>query len=833
MRVGIEKTHVQRIAFTRTIKVVIRTPNEILSLIPMNSFVYKLSVLCLSSFLLLGNGCRQLSSHSISDEETVFPVWDGLRLLSKSGSSCEGNPEEAIRRISYHYKKNPGRYSGLDVKERWRNVQLTVLKDKENLLNDSRDSLLLFKGGACSILSDFTVAGSKISSGSKPTFEFSLVPFSTQGEKVQSSGELEIRLGDIPIFKKEISGRGESWEDVSFALQENVIELLSGENPPSWKFEWKPKNAGDLLFIGEPILFASVQEPKEWGRKENVILFVVDALRPDRLGFGGSPVQTSPNLDKLAEESIVFENAFANGNWTKPSMLSFFTSRIASELGMGNAWFYSTNLHRKIFYSKKPDTIANHLRAKGYLTASLMNNVFLLDYTGVGVDLGFHKLFQPGKDKADTELILDESLKFLRKNKNRRFFLHININTPHYPYLPERKYTEALEKSTPPAVWNEYDPYVKKYLAEILYTDEVIGKILDEAKKTGAYENSWVVLVADHGELQELEHYYHHHFVAQNLHAHGESHYEEEIKVPWILHPPASVKSSVQKWKFSDQVSLLSLFPTLAGALGFPCEPESCVGNDYSLPIFGGQGPTGEETVYTEGRFSESVRTKEFKLIRRYPGYDFVRRTYEGQPHKMTEELYDLAKDPKESKNLASPDSGLPLLVKARKTLEENSLKKNSFRLRLPACSDACTRKVDLHLQGGIYRIFSEEEISFHSLEAKNASFSVRQNPGKEVIVTAQSVEPIFGFRLSIEKNGKSEDFKSGRWGILSRAANSMYVSYPELVSSSKQPFEFRTSSLPYWYNDAGLSGNSESSQEAALGKEVRKVLESWGYIHE
>ncbi|WP_246052592.1 sulfatase [Leptospira semungkisensis] len=773
-----------------------------------------------------------MSSHTFfQKEETVIPVWDGLRSLTKPGSKCQGNPEEAIKRISYHYKKNPSRYSGLPVKDRWRNTQLTVLKDKQNLLNESRDSLLLFQNGECSISSEFTLKDTKLSYSPNTIFSFSTTILSSLGEKVSASGKLEISLGQTSIFSQEVSGKGDNWQDFEIPLSEEVAKLLKSDPSPNWNFKWTPKQNGDLIFLGQPILYSKVSNTGEWGSKENVILIVVDALRPDRLGFGGSTVPTSPYLDQLASESVVFENAFSNGNWTKPSMISFFTSKIASELGLGNAWFYSTNLHRKIFYSKEPSTLPNHLRQKGYLTASFMNNVFLLDYTGVGVDLGFHKLFQPGKDKADTELILDESLKFLKENKDRRFFLHININTPHYPYLPERKYLEALEKQTPPQIWNQYDPFVKKYMAEILYTDEVIGKILEEAKKNGVFDKTWIAIVADHGELQSLEHYYHHHFVAENLHAHGESHYDEEIKVPWILHPPAAVKPYIQKWKFNEQVSLLSLFPTLTGALGFPCEAKACDGNDYSIAMFGDSGPEKEDYVYTEGRFSESIRSKEFKLIRRYPGYDFVRRTREGAPHQMSEELYDLVNDPQESKNLALEPS--PLLTKAREELGSHSLKKNTFKLRLPACSKDCSRKIDLNLQGGIYRIFSDSDFHLDRAEARSASLSVRQVAGKEVIISVQTVEPLFGFRLSITKDGVSEDYKSGKWGILSKASTGLYSASPETVASSRQPYEFKTSNLPYWYNDAGLTGNTDSSEQAALGKEVRKVLESWGYIHE
>ncbi|TGL60741.1 sulfatase [Leptospira sarikeiensis] len=799
----------------------------------MISFDSKLfRVLAYFLLLLFIYDCRQIFSRSVSgEEETIIPIWDGLRSLKKTGSHCKGNPEIAIQKISYHYKKNPSRYSELPIQEKWRNTQLTILKDKQTLLNESRDSLLLFQNGDCEISSEFLIPEGKISDFKNVTLDFSNTQLSSVGENISSSGKLTIRLGEGVVFSQELESKGKEWIDHKIVLPEHLARSLEEDPKPLWKFEWAPKNPGDLLFLGQPILYSSVTDPELWGPKENVILIVVDALRPDRLGFGGSPVATSPHLDELAKDSVIFENTFANGNWTKPSMISFFTGKIASELGLGNAWFYSSNLHRKIFYSKKPSTLPNHLRSKGYLTASLMNNVFLLDYTGVGVDLGFHKLFQPGKDKDDTELILAESVQFLNQNKNRRFFLHININTPHYPYLPERKYLDQLSKQTPPEVWNQYDPYVKKYLAEILYTDEVIGKILEEAKKTGAFDRSWIAVVADHGELQSLEHYYHHHFVAENLHAHGETHYDEEIKVPWIIHPPASARSDIQTKKFAKQVSLLSLFPTLVGALGIPCSKDQCDGNDYSKVIFGEDGPDTEEFVYTEGRFSESIRTEKYKLIRRYPGYDFVRRTKEGEPHKMKEELYSLEKDPGESKNLITQDP--ELLKQARNDLNSHSLKKNVFKLRLPACEQDCIRKIEIGIQGGIYKIVSDHPVTENRVDTKSASLTVSQPKGKDALISILTVEPVFGFRLSVQKDGKTEDYKSGKWGILSEASSKIYRDSPEIVASNRQPYEFKTSKIPYIYNDAGLSGNSDSTEQAALGKEVRKVLESWGYIHE
>jgi arylsulfatase A-like enzyme len=69
------------------------------------------------------------------------------------------------------------------------------------------------------------------------------------------------------------------------------------------------------------------------------------------------PYEITPNISEMAKESIVFENPFANGNWTKPSMISFFHSEYSSNLGIHNLWFATQANHKKIFYEKKVDSL--------------------------------------------------------------------------------------------------------------------------------------------------------------------------------------------------------------------------------------------------------------------------------------------------------------------------------------------------------------------------------------------------------------------------------------------------------------------------------------------
>ncbi|WP_243397215.1 sulfatase-like hydrolase/transferase [Leptospira kmetyi] len=757
-------------------------------------------------------GCDRVST---SDKNVLKA--DLTRLLKNGDFECTGDTNREIDRFRFHWKKNPGRYSNLSPKDRWKNVQMTLYTDESLYINESQDSLFIPSDQECILKTKNVFVDDPISAA---TFQFYASVLSNGGA---ASGDLQIYQDEQKIFEQELKPQKEEWKKYSLPLD---LKTKNEKASSALKIRWNSKN-GSGLFLGAPILLE-----KQNTQKKNVILIVIDALRQDALSSAGSPFPTTPMLDSFSKESIVFKNTVANGNWTKPSMLSFFTSEIASNLGLGNAWFYTSGQQRKIFYSKKPLTIPNAFRDEGYFTESIMNNVFLMDYTSVGVDLGFHKIQQVGKDTLDTEELVSRAERFFREHETDLFFLHLNLNTPHWGYRPPAKYFHELKEKSDPSLWKELDEYQQKYLGEVRYTDALLGRIFEELKKRGLYEESWIVVTSDHGELLEKSHYYHHHFITETVYAHGETHYEKEIRVPWIVHPPKSYQNRIQKKEFEDQVSLLSLMPTLLGLNGISYPQGKLKGNDYSFAVFGKKGPESEPVIFTEGRYSESILTPEFKYVRRYPGYDSVRRTREGVSHKMSEELYDLKKDPKELENLSGSES--PLLNEARSVLKQNQLDKNSFYLRLPGCETACERAVRLFVKGGIYRYdFTGNAIVLQE-DSKNITFKMLNSSDRsDQILVLKTVDSSPEFRLQILKNGKPEEYRLGKWGILSRPASEILRIEPDYVSLGREPYRYASSEVPFLYYYTGFSGGRESEEEAAMGKEVRKILESWGYIHQ
>lgn len=800
----------------------------------LGSFDRMFMILVLSIPIL--EGCNRISS---SDKNVV--KGDLTRLLKNDEFQCTGDTNREIEKFRSHWKKNPGRYSHLNPKDRWKNVQMTLYTDESLYINESQDSVFVPAGEECILkLKD----SSSDVCGNLFQFYAALLSNGTAGD-----GDLRILLDDIKIFEQNFKSQKEEWNRYSVSLQsrndknlsknekqspqslklfgtQDVPEKMNCKSKSFLKIRWDSKS-GSGLFLGSPVLLE-----KQNTEKKNVILIVIDAFRQDSLSSGGSPFPTTPALDLFSKESIVFKKTIANGNWTKPSMLSFFTSEIASNLGLGNAWFYTSGQQRKIFYSKKPLTLPNAFREEGYFTESIMNNVFLMDYTSVGVDLGFHNIQQVGKDTLDTEELVSRAETFFQEHREDLFFLHLNLNTPHWGYRPPAKYLQELKDASDPLLWNELDEYQKKYLGEIRYTDALLGRIFEELKKQGLFEDSWIVITSDHGELLEKSHYYHHHFIAETVYAHGETHYEKEIRVPWIIHPPKSFLNRIQKREFENQVSLLSLTPTLLGLNRISYPEGKLKGNDYSKAIFGEKGPEFEPVIYTEGRYSESILTKDFKYIRRYPGYDSVRRSREGIPHKMPEELYDLQKDPKELKNISSSD--LPLLNEARNVLKENHLDKNSFFLRLPKCEKTCDREVRLFVKGGIYRYDFTGSSNVLQEDSKNITLRIlNESNDSDQVLTVKTVDVSPSFNLRILRDGKHEDYRVGKWGIRSDVVSEILRYEPDYVSLGKDPYRYTSSEIPFLYYHTGFSGGKESEEEAAMGKEVRKILESWGYIHQ
>lgn len=731
--------------------------------------------------------------------------------------------------LPYHWKKNPGRQSNLPLSRKWENTQITFNTDKEIFLNHSLDSLFFPPGQEY----EFKVK--------KGEYEFSSLLGLLGGSEFQTqvSGKLKIYSGETLLKEWDLTGLSkERWfskKDI-FEIGEQQLLRLVWESPDSY------------LFVGEPLLYPKKEfgfESQESGKPKSVILIVIDSARKDFFGSYGYRYSVTPVMDEMAKESVFFENPFANGNWTKPSMMSFFHSEYSSNLGLGNSWFSTKPYQRKVYYGKKRDNLAKTFREAGYFTQTIMNNVFFLDYTTVGLDLGFHNSFQVGMDIVDTGVLTNKAIQFVREYKDKPYFLHFNLNTPHASYSPPPEDMASVRSIVPPDVFYRYESPVQRYLGEMHYTDREIGRLVAELKKEGIYDETMIIVTGDHGELFSAHHDYSYHFIMQTRFGHGETHYDEEINVPYFIKLPKSLRENLDsdmakethggQIRISGQSSLMSIAPTILGFLELLPKNSTYQGVDYSTCIRMTNVCPKEKFIYTEGRMSESVRTENYKYIRRYPGFTTVRRTLAGEPHTMAEELYDLTRDKDEKNNLSPLPEGESLLQIARADFRrENFLKRNNLRILIPPCSEPlCRDFLSLNVQGSIYDWEISPAIQLGSGSAKTISLQKeskrsKSSEGEEVVF--KTVNPELGAYFSFSRNGKTIPVRFGRYGLEFQRS---ITNLEDLIVSERQPEGFPSSSLPWVYNDGAFSGTRESEVQKEMGKEVKKILETWGYIHE
>jgi arylsulfatase A-like enzyme len=727
-------------------------------------------------------------------DQKIVNFWDLTREL-KSAEVLNFNFDEKLH-LTYHWKKNQGRYSGLIKENRWLNTQITFLKNQNYFQNSSKDSILLTPNSKIKFKEIFGDTILKFQSGILSKNKYNI-----------KGGRLRIFNGDAIELEIEYDKTNEE----TWSYLEKKINLNN-----QLAFEWISEES--YLFLGSPILVPSNSKYNGY----NIIFIVVDSLRKDSLGCYGLPFSTSPNIDSLCEESILFKNHFSNANWTKPSMISMFYGEYASNLGITNTGFSIYPNEKEIFYNLEIKNMINVLREQGYYTSSIMNNVFLLDYTGVGVDLGFHELNQIGKDIIDTEKITEETLHFLETHEYAPFFLHINYNTPHGSYSPPMKVMEEL-KINSPKEFSSVHPIIQRYYGEVKYTDDQIGLILNKLKKLNLYDNSLIILTADHGDLFDEKHTFSSNGVYGSRWGHGETHYDEEINIPLIMKPPSTIKSLIKTREIKSQSSSVSIFPTMLSFLGVNYQNENFRGKNYFNEIIGNE-KIHENFIYTEGRLSESYRTENFKYIRRYPGFTNYLLGGQIPPKEKLEELYNLVTDPKEHTNISQINS--VLLREARELRLKNRLIKNSFYLYFPP--NILGYSGTMQLPGGIYDIEWNGEGSHLVGNRFHINVSIEKN--KTAMLRVMTNEPELNLAINFKSGFYPLNFLSGAWGI---PLDNNSIKNKRLLYSREKPKKLEELNRPWIYTDLKLSGNMNNKENPIMAEEVKSILKSWGYIHE
>jgi len=327
----------------------------------------------------------------------------------------------------------------------------------------------------------------------------------------------------------------------------------------------------------------------------SIIVITVDTLRADHLSCYGYFRETSPTIDALAEESVLFENVMAPMASTLPSHLTLFTSLLPVHHGIeGN--FHS--FHVPFRAEEGIQTAAQLLKGKGYGTAAFVSATPLHGRTGIsaGFDV-FEGTARPERRASETA---DRALKWLATKPEPPIFLWVHFFDPHALYAPPPPYdtmfqtdkdllaflaARGVDYKNPKALNanNGYD-------GEVRYVDDQIARLFSKLKELGLYDPSAIVFTSDHGEG----------LGQHNWLEHGRIH-NEQLFVPLIIKLPAGgALSGVRR---PDLVSLLDVLPSLAGALDLPL-------TDGEMGQFEGRdvlcGPPREASVFSQRSVSDT-----------------------------------------------------------------------------------------------------------------------------------------------------------------------------------------------------------------------------------
>jgi arylsulfatase A-like enzyme/Tfp pilus assembly protein PilF len=306
---------------------------------------------------------------------------------------------------------------------------------------------------------------------------------------------------------------------------------------------------------------------------ERIILISIDTCRADYLGCYGFDRPTTPNIDAVADEAVLFEQVIAPVPYTLPSHSSMLTGTIPPYHGVHD------NVNYRLHEANV--TLAEVLKQRRYTTGSIVSTIVMdVEY---GLGQGFDDYYDvrtpeesgsvttavERKAEPTTELAID----WLDEHKEDNFFLFLHYYDPHWPYEPPEPFATDFADNL--------------YAGEIAYVDHCIGRLVDKLKEQGLYDSTLLIITSDHGE---------------GLGEHGESQhgffiYQSTLGVPLIMKLPGQSGGK----RVGDVAALVDITPTVCSLAGIPASPGAqSQGGDLSPYLLGNPGKKEKRYIYAE-----------------------------------------------------------------------------------------------------------------------------------------------------------------------------------------------------------------------------------------
>lgn len=390
----------------------------------------------------------------------------------------------------------------------------------------------------------------------------------------------------------------------------------------------------------------------------NVIIITIDALRQDRVSAYGDGYVETPNLDAFASRSIRFEEACTNSPWTVPAMFTMNSSSYPSVHRAGKTHKGNENLVM----------LAEVLNNHGYDTEAYVANQIL--YGELGFNRGFdiyleygdtyllsgfkkastYRFYKRFVDKLSpylgvrkidsTSWLTTEIVSSLNKDRHNPLFLWAHYLDPHSPLTPPRKYMEGPKDIVDERLRfgffetindnkleaKDRDKLVALYEAEVRYVDDMLGEVFKTMDENGLYEDSIIIITADHGEE----------FFEHGKYGHMKTHYDEVVSIPLFVYMPG-IRPGVSEYP----VSLLDLMPTILDLIG--AEHPRHMSGETIVSVLNGSDDVGEEKFIfidetIEKRTQKSARDYPYTLIRTGSG-EYVYDLRDNRIHKDPDDI--------------------------------------------------------------------------------------------------------------------------------------------------------------------------------------------------